>query len=246
MKSVFVIWRDIKDGMWHTVAQLSRKDNIYQLNYTQGAAHPNFTAFPRMTNKAESYVSNTLFSFFQNRLLPLNRPEFKKMLDWSDLKMDSYDELEMLSISGGARKTDQYRIISKPQITDDSYKIRFFTSGISHLDDENICKIESLKSGDLLAFEVEDTNQYDNNAVLITTIDEEKVKVGYCPKYYNKDIRTILDINLFKDYLKVVKVNSDSPAHFRLLCEFATPWPNDFVSFNSTECLPFEKEVVPV
>lgn len=245
MKSVFVIWKDVKDGMWHTVAQLSRKGNIYQLNYTKGATHPNFTAFPRMTNKAKSYVSNTLFSFFQNRLLPLNRPEFKKMLDWSGLSIDSYDELEMLSISGGARKTDQYRIISKPQVTDgNEYKIRFFTSGISHLDSVSVDKIAKLKSGDILTFEIEENNKFDKNAVLITTIGEEKVKVGYCPKYYNTDIRALLLTNLAKDSLKVMKVNSDSPAHFRLLCELSMPWPDDFVPFNSFEYLAFENDAM--
>lgn len=247
MKSVFVIWQDIKDGMWHTVAKLSRERDIYQLNYTKGAEHPNFKAFPRMTNKADSYVSNTLFSFFQNRLLPMNRPEFKKMLEWSDLNVDSYDELDMLSISGGARKTDQYRIISKPQITDNNkYKIRFFTSGVSHLKDKNIQKIASLKYGDILNFEAENNNEFDNKAVLVTTVGEEKLRVGYCPKYYNSDIKALLNTYLVEDSLKVVKINVDSPAHFRLLCEFSTTWPSDFVSFNSDEYLKFESNEVLV
>ena len=248
MKSVFVIWKDFKDGMWHTVAQLSRVDEVYRFNYTKGAEHPNFTAFPRMTDKTESYVSNNLFPFFQNRLLPLNRPEFKKMLEWSDLDIDSYDELDMLSISGGARKTDQYRIISKPQATNEKeYNIRFFTSGVSHLNDVSLKKIEELKRGDILTFESEDDNRYDSKAILVTTIDEEKVKVGYCPKYYNTDIRSLLKTNeLAKNCLKVVKINSDSPAHFRLLCEFSTSWTESFITFGAKECLPYEREIINV
>ncbi len=83
MKSVFVIWKDIVDGMWHPVAKLTRTSDGYRFNYTKGANHTNFIAFPRMNNLSQVYNSATLFSFFSNRLIPTNRPEFKKMLEWS-------------------------------------------------------------------------------------------------------------------------------------------------------------------
>ena len=231
MKNVFVIWKDIKDGMWHPVAQLSRNNNnSYSLNYTKGSEHSNFIAFPRMTDKKASYVSTELFAFFKNRLLPMNRPEFKKMLNWSDLTLESYNELDMLSISGGARKTDQYRIISKPEPTkNNKYKLRFFTSGVSHLEPTSIQRIANLKQGDLLNFEFENKNEHDANAILVTTIGDEKFKVGYCPKYYNSDIKELLNNpELIKNSLTVVKINPDAPAHFRLLCEFTTEWPENF------------------
>lgn len=239
MKSVFVIWKDIKDGMWHPVAQLSREKSVYRLNYTKGANHPNFIAFPRMEDKTISYISTELFAFFRNRLLPMNRPEFRKMLNWSDLTVENYDELEMLSISGGARKTDQYRIIPKSEvITGNKYKLRFFTNGVSHLSEENIERISALKPNESLSFECENDNKHDCNAVLVATIDTEKVKVGYCPKYYNVDVRMLLkNPKLLSHSLKVVKTNIDAPAHFKLLCEFTTQWPVGFIPLNSSEYL---------
>lgn len=239
MKSVFVIWKDITDGMWHPVAQLTRTEGIYRLNYTKGSNHPNFIPFPRMSNKTTSYVSSELFAFFKNRLLPMNHPEFRKMVYWSDLNLDTYDELDMLGISGGARKTDQYRIIPKPQVVSgNEYKLRFFTNGVSHLAEENTKRISELLVSEQLDFECEESNPHDFNAILVTTIDEEKIKVGYCPKYYNSDVKKLLETpELMEHHLTVVKTNLEAPAQFRLLCEFTTKWPDGFIPFTSEDYL---------
>ncbi|OOF11351.1 MULTISPECIES: HIRAN domain-containing protein [unclassified Salinivibrio] len=237
MKSVFVIWKDLDDGMWHPVAKLTRTDTFYRLNYTKGASHPNFIAFPRMEDKTKAYLSTGLFSFFKNRIIPTNRPEFRMMLEWSDIDFELYDELDLLGVSGGARKTDQFRIISQPEITKSGeYKIRFFSSGISHLDKEAIDRISKLRPKELLDLEFEDSNPYDSNAVMVMTSDNEKVKVGYLPKYFNCDIRSLLSNPHLNEYrINVVKVNKDAPAQFRLLCEFTAKWPDNFIPLVSKD-----------
>ncbi|MCG6350460.1 HIRAN domain-containing protein [Vibrio fluvialis] len=246
MKSVFVTWKDINDGMWYPVAKLTRDHNGYRLSYTKGAEHANFIPFPRMSDMTKVYFSNDLFSFFQNRLLPKNRPEFRKMLNWSDMSIEEYDELDMLSISGGARKTDQFRITPLPDRTEDNkYVIKFFTNGVSHLPDHNLTRIALLETNEMLSFEYEDDNEFDSNAVLVTTVDDQKVKVGYCPKYLNSDIRELLGApELTWHSLTVKKVNVDAPAQYRLLCEFTTKWPEGFVPCLSDEYQPYNKEPV--
>ncbi|MEF1288456.1 HIRAN domain-containing protein [Vibrio sp. M260118] len=246
MKSVFVTWKDINSGMWYPVAQLTRHPDGYRFRYTKGAANPNFIAFPRMGDKEKVYFSNDLFAFFQNRLLPQNRPEFRKMLNWSDMTVDDYDELDMLSISGGERKTDQFRITPQPELTGrGEYSIRFFTSGVSHLPEECIKRIEELQVNEALSFEFENDNEYDCNAVLVTTVDSKRVKVGYCPKYFNCDIRELLQSpDLTAHTLTVKKVNLDAPAQYRLLCEFTTQWPSKFVPLVSEDYKPYTSELV--
>ncbi|MDC5705848.1 hypothetical protein OPW41_08390 [Vibrio europaeus] len=245
MKSVFVTWKDISDNMWYPVAKLTRHHDGYRLNYTKGAENANFIPFPRMTDMTKVYYSNDLFSFFQNRLLPKNRPEFRRMLNWSDMNIEDYDDLDMLSISGGARKTDQFRITPQPALKNNSeYSIRFFTSGVSHLPEENLTRIEHLQTDESLSFEYENDNAFDCNAILVTTIDEEKVKVGYCPKYFNCDVRELLVAPELTRYsLKVVKVNLEAPAQYRLLCEFTTKWPEGFVPCMSEDYLPYQAVV---
>lgn len=244
MKSIFVIWRDSEDGMWHPVAKLSRSDTGYHFNYTKGSDHNNFIPFPRMGDLSKSYHSTSLFSFFSNRLIPTNRPEFKKMLEWSDINIDLYDEFDLLGISGGARKTDQYRIISQPEATNTGeFKLKFFSNGINYLDLQSIDKISTLKPNEPLLLEFDNTNEYDCNAVMMMTMEPDKIKVGYCPKYFNCDIRSLLtNPKLSAHTIKVVKVNIDAPAQFRLLCEFTTKWPDNFIPMISDDYLAYTKD----
>ncbi|EJK2113404.1 hypothetical protein BOO29_03025 [Vibrio navarrensis] len=235
MKSVFVIWKDIEDGMWHPVAKLTRISDGYRFNYTKGANHKNFIAFPRMDDLSKVYHSSVLFSFFTNRLIPTNRPEFKKMLEWSDIDLKNYDELDLLGVSGGARKTDEFRIVPEPEVTlDGHYKIRFFISGIRHLASQGQERVSQLEKGEVLKLVYENTNPHDCNAVLVSTRDE--ISVGYCPKYFNCDIRALLESpELTSHSLHAVRVNKDAPAQFRVLCEFVTEWPKHFIPFISEE-----------
>ncbi|WP_172560045.1 HIRAN domain-containing protein [Vibrio fluvialis] len=235
MKSVFVIWKDTQDGMWHPVAKLTRTEDGFRFNYTKGANHANFIAFPRMEDLSKVYHSSSLFSFFTNRLIPNNRPEFRKMLEWSDIDPLDYDELDLLGISGGARKTDEFRIVPEPEITQNNeYKIRFFVSGVRYLTEESANRINLLDVRESLKLVFEDTNCHDSNAVIVSTIDD--IKIGYCPKYFNCDIRTLLnDPRLTSHSLTVVKINSDSPAPYRILCEFTTKWPDGFIPLVSPE-----------
>jgi hypothetical protein len=235
MKSIFVVWKNSEDHMWHPVAKLTRSNENYSFNYTKGANNKKFIPFPRMDDLKKVYNSNTLFSFFSNRLMPPNRPEFKKMLQWSDIKVNNYDEFELLSVSGGARKTDEFQIISEPEVTENGdYKIRFFISGVRHLDDLSSGKVSQLTRGESLYFVYDDSNQHDCNALLVSTKDN--IPIGYCPKYLNCDVRVLLENpHLSSTSLKVVKTNLDAPSQFRVLCEFITKWPTGFIPMFSDE-----------
>lgn len=239
MKSVFVIWRDPKEAMWHPVARLTRSRGRYFLNYTRGASSSNFALFPRMSEIDKTYVSNTLFSFFTNRLIPPNRPEFRKMLEWADMNVADYDELDLLGISGSERKTDEFRIVPMPtQDTSDKYKIRFFVNGINYLDESQFERIDRLQPGEDLEFVYEDSNPYDSMALQVST--DDSISIGYCPKYLNKDVRCLLESDDLDYYfLKVVKINRDAPNQFQVLCEFETKWPAGFKPMVSDEYLPY-------
>ena len=235
MKNVFVIWKDVQDGMWHPIAKLTTNQESYQFGYTKGAKHKNFSPFPRMDNLNKTYHSNTLFSFFTNRLIPANRPEFKMMLDWSDINIEDYNELDLLGTSGGARNTDQFRIISEPEkTTNNEYKIKFFIHGIHYSSPESLKRIETLKENETLKFIYEESNPYDSKAILVSSLDE--TPIGYCPRYLNCDIRTLLKTPTETVHtLKVLKVNINAPSQFKVLCEFTTKWPDEFKTITADE-----------
>ena len=98
------------------------------------------------------------------------------------MSKENYDELDMLSITGGARQTDDFRVIAQPQLHDDKYKIRFYISGISHLEHKNVERINTLQPEEKLQFEFEEDNPFDCNAVLATTTDIRKIKSRLLPQ----------------------------------------------------------------
>ncbi|MEN0628322.1 HIRAN domain-containing protein [Phytobacter ursingii] len=237
MKSVYVVWQDIQDRMWHPVARLTvMDDGGFKLNYTNGAKHPNFVPFPRMNDMSQTYYSNDLFPFFKNRIISERRPEFYDMLKWTNIDISEYNPLELLSVSGGVRKTDNFRIVSIPENVDGYYKIKFFVSSIRYISDKNKAYLEFLKEGDELIFSFEDENPSDQDAVRLIDSTRE-YHIGYYPRYLCRDFRKLVSFNInSKDsHIKVLRNNNKAPEQYRLLCEFSTRWPDGFIPFMSLE-----------
>ena len=230
------MWQDSAvTRMWHPVAKLTQEsEKKYLFNYTKGAEHQHFTFFPSMEEKTESYTSERLFTFFENRLIPESRPEHDSMFEWSGMSVDSKDYLELLAISGGEKKTDHFRIVNIPKNEDGFYRIKFFVSSINYLTDEERKSLKSLKSQDKLQYQFDLENNIDTDATIL--LKEDEIKVGYLPHYLCKDLKNLLNYIEKEDIqISVIKVNPDAPAQFKVLCELKAPWPNNFNAFNDDE-----------
>lgn len=236
MKSVYVMWQDLAyTRMWHPVAKLTQQsDNCYLFKYTKGATHKSFSHFPNMEDKNKEYRSETLFTFFKNRLIPESRPEHDSLFKWSGLSPESKDYVQLLAISGGEKKTDHFRIVNIPQKEGSYYKTKFFVSGISHLNQIEKGYLEDLQVGDCLGFEFDSGNSYDANATLL--FKDLKSKVGYLPHYLCKDVNKLASVGSKNDiHITILKLNNQAPAQYRILCELQAPWKNDFQPFNDDE-----------
>lgn len=223
--------------MWHPVAKLTTMDDgSYKLNYTNGAKHKRFVAFPRMADLDKEYISNVLFPFFKNRIMPERRPEYSSMLEWTDLDNDDFDPLTLLAISGGVRKTDNFRIISIPENKNGSYDFKFFVSGVRYLTDIEKNTIYNLSPGQELTYTHDDHNKNDGDAIILLN-KNDFIKIGYYPRYLNKDFRKLESFNgnTSKINISVVRVNNSAPEQYRLLCKMTTCWPDDFEPFRSLE-----------
>lgn len=238
MSSAFVIWQDPGTTLWEPVAKLSESNGLYTLAYTRGALNKRFVPFPRMDSLNKTYLSNSLFPFFKNRLIPERRPEYYSMLSWLDMAPGVNDPIDVLSASGGAKKTDSFRIVKVPERTyAGEYRIKFFVSGIHYVSDQAKLEINALKSGDRLRCEIEPMNPADHNAVKIIRVGASR-HLGYYPHYLNEDLIRLNKIcgaplpELFTK-VSVLKVNYGAPEQYRLLCEAITPWPQDFQPFQS-------------
>lgn len=238
MSSAFVVWQDPGTSMWEPVARLSEQDGVFKLAYTRGALNKRFSAFPRMDHMVKAYASNELFPFFQNRLIPERRPEYYAMLSWLDMVPGSSDPIDILSASGGSRKTDSFRIVKVPERSEDgSYRIKFFVSGIHYISDEAKIEVNSLSRGERLECVVEPTNLADPNAISLVRLKTNR-HLGYYPYYLNEDLIRLnrfcgANLPALITKVNVVRVNLSAPEQYRLLCEAVTPWPDGFVPFQS-------------
>jgi hypothetical protein len=99
MRVLFIAWQDPKTREWIPVGRLTHEDGSYRFEYTKGAKRSErFVPFGWMRNLEMTYLSNTLFPLFANRILPRSRPEFKDYMDWLGLSENEYDELEVPTI----------------------------------------------------------------------------------------------------------------------------------------------------
>ncbi|MDC9497130.1 MULTISPECIES: HIRAN domain-containing protein [Pseudoalteromonas] len=243
---LYVVWQDDETRMWHPVAKLIKepvssdeKKFVYKFHYTNGAKNKNFKAFLRLDELSKTYVSNELFKFFNNRLLPKNRPEFKQMIEWSGLDIRSADELEFLGITGGERKTDNFRVVTVPKLDGEYFTIKFFVSGFKYISDECKDLAKKLTVGSELKLKHELDNQHDSNALIV--LHDGENKLGYCPRYLNNDLKNL--INSQEYFLTLIKVNETAPHRFKFLCEFKSKIPKDYECFISDEYKKFNLEI---
>jgi hypothetical protein len=221
MNSIYILWQEHSTRMWYPVAKLTRTDGLYRLNYTKGASNANdFVPFPNMKELNQVYESKDLFPFFNNRILPQSRPEFSKIANWLNINKDNFDPLDYLAITGGKRKTDNYKILKLPEFIDGKYKFTFLVSGIQYVNEKSKKVISELSQESELFYLYETENPYDNNAIALYE-KKSNTFIGYCPRYLVGDFKKLLDLNETEDVsFKISKINLDAPASYRLLVTF--------------------------
>jgi len=232
MKALYLAWQDPETRRWHTVGHLSRAHAGYRFAYTQGAlASPRFEYLGRMRNKALVYHSDTLFPLFANRLLDASRPEYPDYLTWMGVD-GTADDLELLARSGGRRGTDQLCVY--PEVEPNKQgemTLYFFSHGLRYLTAAEQAAIGRLNACDALQLTQDDDNAQDRYALLLETA--EPVRVGYCPRYLNQDLRLIQKQTPIR--LTVERTNPEAPLQFRLLCKALFVPPKGFQLYATEE-----------
>lgn len=219
MDTLYVAWQQPDSKEWIPVAKLERANNKYRFSYTRGAIRArDFPAIGRMGKIRGIYESETLFPFFANRVISKSRPEYKHYLKWLNLAEMTEDPMSILSLTGGIRGTDDIELFPPPSINSrGQYSIEFFVRGIRHLPKETINLINSLGVGQRLFLMQDFQNQNDQFALALRTASPA-VFVGYCPKYYARDLTTLLSSENSCLDARIKSVNSDAPLSMRLLC----------------------------
>ncbi|MCY3831068.1 MAG: hypothetical protein OXF89_18230 [Rhodospirillaceae bacterium] len=244
-RSLFVVWQDTASRLWHPVGRLTRQEDEYLFEYTNGAKNsPRFAPFAGMREIDCIYRSDTLFPLFANRIIATSRPEYPKVMRWLGFDEEWTDGFEVLARSGGQRRTDTLRLVPGPLRTAaDRYEVMFFGHGIRYLSEDDRARLLTLESGERL-FPMHDCqNPADSSAVLLRTGDPMSF-TGYCPRYLAEDFLKLLESSTdAKDVeISIVRVNRDAPPQMQLLCKVQAPWPHGFEPFSGEEFQPIEAD----
>lgn len=239
MTKLFLAWRNPKTRSWTPVGTLEYKNDLYYFQYTKGAEDKEFQTLGQMTDLRQTYTSDSLFPIFKNRLLAKSRPEYGDYLDWLDIKDNKTNDLLELARSGGIRATDNLQLFPLPKKTNDGkYEVLFFSHGLSHISENYINRLNSLKKDDKLLVMRDIQNTTDSNALILRTEDDPIEILGFCPAFFINDFNELLKLNSGKDiHVCVQKINLYAPSQLKLLCKFSTNWPNEFIPFNDKDFL---------
>jgi len=235
-KELFLLWQTPANNKWLPIGKLLYDAKKYIFKYTIGAElarnKENFIAFSQMDDLKKIYKSDELYPLFKNRLLPKSRPEYQKYLNWLDLDDKNYSDFEELSRTGGSKATDSFRILQIPENNNGKYEVSFFVNGIRYLTTNSIDRIDRFEKNRSLYLMRDIQNKFDSSALVLRTDDPVEI-VGYCPAFFVDEFNKLIEINNAENIkVSVVKLNSQAPLQFRLLCKLSTLWPSDFISFD--------------
>ena len=238
---LFVAWQDTAGRGIYPVARLrvGAEPRCYEFRYIRGALQAQthgfmpFDSFPALD---ETYVSDELFPFFKNRIMPANRPDYAGYVTELGLAVEVAQPLELLARSGGLRATDRLEIYSAPRSEADACDWHFLVRGIRHLPPIAESRIEKLATGESLFVMRDVQNEHNPKALLLRS--EDKVNLGYIPDLLVDDLAGLdMSIDAFK--VTVAKVNpSPSPIQHRILCNLQASWPTGHRPFASERFTP--------
>ncbi|CAG0966038.1 hypothetical protein PHYC_00989 [Phycisphaerales bacterium] len=238
VQALFIAWQDQSTKHYHPVGRLvsGLRPRLpeYEFCYLQGvrdAQKAGFAPLLSFADIARVYRSDELFPLFQNRLMPPGRAEYRAFLTNLAMDPDHADPVTILMRSGGGRVTDSLEMFEVPRVAEEGspYQTRFLAHGIRYLNPESQQRVLSLKMDERLLIMHDCQNDADRSALALRT--EDRVIVGYLPRYLLGDAFQLLNVCEIVEVF-VARVNpSPAPLQQRLLCRLESCWPENFRPF---------------
>jgi hypothetical protein len=237
-KSVYLAWQDPVTLYWYVVGLLTENKQGYSFNYTKGALESDkFIPFSGMNEFNQTYVSDTLFPLFHNRLLSERRPEYPRFIAWLGLDKENTSPIDVLARSGGARGTDKLQMFSRVELdSDNKFEALFFAHGLGYLGNSAKERISSLKQGDVLYLGLDCQNEHDKNAITIRAEAPAEI-LGYCPRYLVETVSKLLTDNPKNITITVAALSDDAPSNYKLMCMLSGSVPLELTDsfFNNND-----------
>ncbi len=219
---LYLIWKDPKTRRNYTVGKLS-KNTRYSFEYhdeadrAREAGWKGLEAFP----EKKQYMSDVLFPVFSSRLPDRKRRDIQTIL--AKYGLSEYDEFNLLKKTRARLPIDTYELIDPIFPEDTEIEREFYIMGTRYhalCDGKDCAFFSCVNIGDHLVFEREPDNEYDPNAIRISSTSGEFL--GYVPRYYSEAVSTrllagvsytcaVIEVNKKKRCAECIRVRLNMP-----------------------------------
>ncbi|HMY19060.1 MAG TPA: HIRAN domain-containing protein [Polyangium sp.] len=243
---LYLAWQDPSSRRWFTVGRLRKLEThqyefVYIEGYNSARKLANMEPLVGFIEPEIRYLSETLFPFFQNRIMSPNREDFGAYIQKLGFDAAPKEPLDILARSEGHRATDSFHVFPEPKMRNVDGRpvctFEFFIHGIRHVRPE--VQNLTLQTGTQLFLQWDFQNTYDTNALTLRTNDN--YLLGWVPRFYCADILTLREygqkINVIVSRMNTAPV----PSWFRIMCRLEAQCPNDFRPFASPEFQPLKR-----
>lgn len=214
-RTLFLAWQDkARTRAWFPIGRLDvyEEDPKYHFRYIEGVKRarsevgfPLLWEFPDLDR---DYRSPRIFPLFKNRIMSPRRPDFKDYMRSLALSEDA-DPLDILSVNGGYRATDNFQVFPKLVKGDDGHFVcRFFLHGWRYMNKHAQKRLYTLNQGEELHLTLDMNNPETTMAVQVQTTDYHMI--GWAPRYLVHDLATAMTESPGEHHAEVVRVPEKS------------------------------------
>lgn len=214
-ETIFLTWRVGRGHSRIIVGEIRQQSKNVIFTYiaegVKKAQEYGFKGYPGLSLDQRVHTSNVI-ELFAKRLINLERPDSKGLLDfWEVNDFFKNDTLYMLAMTQGKMQTDSFEFLASfiPE------KNLVFVTDVAGITHHNF-KLDRLKIGDQLNFELDSKNPNDSKAVKILYQGDliGFIKKGHNEVFYSKlsknlriEVKSITNTPAYKDlYIKIYSV----------------------------------------
>lgn len=227
-RTLFLAWRKPESRQSYPIGRLDADGDpeSYRFRYTRGALRAEKEAgLPRTVEfpyPEKEYRSNSLFALFRNRVISPRRPDRAAQLRALGLE-ENADPIKILSVNGGRRVTDTYRVFPKLVKKDGGeFSCHFFLHGWRRIPTEDRERVGALEEGEELRVRIETENPGAGRDAGLVTGDLRTV--GWAPRWLVEEAAAALR-ETGDCAARIVRINPlPPPSPQRILVEMRGRW----------------------
>lgn len=180
---IYLSWRKGRGARRHIVGVLKRsEEGNFSFSYihdgVEKAKQDGFAPYTEFPDITKSY-NGTVLDIFAQRLIKAERPDIQTFYDFWEIEPQfKEDKFYLLGHTQGLQPTDNFEFLADYNIVDGLH----FLTELAGLTTYQLPS-GTLKEGDVLRFELDKNNEFDQHAV---TVFKDKTEIGHIKKIHCK------------------------------------------------------------